>query len=228
MRTRKALGRRLVVPAVAMAVLGACGGQPRMSSARAASVNHDASVPSESLRDWVTYADAVVIGTVEQTSALPISDEEREAGEGYISRRVRVRIDDIVWRRHTRAPTPPAAVTFITFGWTFDGDRRDPSSGGPIWLQPGKRYVIPLARWKRDGWAPFSAIATLQLDDRGRVAPPDGDEAMPWETRLSGRSAQEAAQILAAIEPDPSAPTDPGLDPEERMAGVLEAEADGP
>ena len=227
MRTRKTLGRRLAVPAVALAVLAACGGQPRMSSARAASASYDASVPSESLRDWVTYADAVVVGTVERTWALPISHEEREAGEGYIARQVRVRIDDTVWRRHTGAPTPPAEVTFVTFGWTFDGDRRDPSSGGPIWLQPGKRYVIPLARWKRDGWAPFSAIATLQLGDRGRIAPPDGDDAMPWETRFSGRSTQEAAEILAAIEPDPSAPTDPRLDPEERAAGVLEAEADG-
>lgn len=129
--------------------------RPRMSDA-----SYDPRVPFETLSDWVSYGDAVVMVTVAGEIAGDLSDE---LGSGDWPLGQTIVVDESVWR-HASAPIPPAAIG-------FDGALLvvDPGVRPALTLRAatvGDQYLIVLAEYDDHGWAPVAPA--LAVTD-GRV-----------------------------------------------------------
>jgi hypothetical protein len=140
---------------------------PRPSVIRA---DADNLLPSDSAADWATYGDHLVEATVTSETALPASDEEQQAGEGFIPREIDLRIDKVLWSR-TGAPAAPASFDTQIDGWQFHGDTRTPIriDGEPD-MAVGDQVVLPITYLSQDdvvenaGWSPLSADSILDYD----------------------------------------------------------------
>jgi hypothetical protein len=179
--------------------------------------------PHETLTDWVTYGDAVVVFEVVAEKELPPSEEEVEAGEGIIMRELRAKVRSPIWSAEG-ATAVPAEFTFVSSGWSFKGDDRRPmSTEGAGRLEVGRQYVGPVspgAPYGSDGWYPMHHAETLEWTN-GRAsseAAADGGEVVRGEAvgAVIGRTAPEIAALLDRQTPDPKAAADRSLSPRER------------
>jgi hypothetical protein len=111
-----------------------------------------------------------VEATVTSEQALPASDEEIAAGEGFIPRVLGIHIDKVLWSR-TGAPAAPTDFDTQLDGWDFHGDDRTPIrlEGEPA-MAVGDTVVMPITYLSRTavvntaGWAPLSADSILPYD----------------------------------------------------------------
>ena len=180
-------------------------------------------LPSESLRDWVSYADELAVFEVATEEALPVPGDETVHG-GYQGRAVTLRIEDVLWRRRG-APSAGDEVRVVTWGWNVDGDERRPvAEAGTPRLDVGERFVAPLVRVETDGvpeWTPIGGNSIFPLDD-GRITTDGivGGEPSPLLAAAVGLTAAELAERVAETRPYPLAVTYAALDPEARYRAV--------
>ncbi|MCW5254691.1 hypothetical protein [Streptomyces sp. SHP 1-2] len=121
-------------------------------------------LPNRSPIDWVSYADQVAVVNVTSETEIPASTEEIAAGEGYISRRVTLDIDEVVWSR-AGAPTPPSMLSLVVDGWAFKGDTRTPIAlEQSSRLEPGHTYVLSLTQMADGSWSALGSQAALPYD----------------------------------------------------------------
>jgi hypothetical protein len=177
--------------------------------------------PSESFKDWVSYADQVSVVSVVSEEAL--AEEVIEPGDSYIPRAVTLSIEKTLWRREG-APSARDHVRVITFGWAAkDGERRPVTAWDGPRLEVGSRYVMPLVRAPRDGaeWTPLSLGATLPLN--GNVISIAGIVGLPSTIakQMEGKTPTELVEVLAQTRPDPIAAQNFDLPPDERWQAVL-------
>jgi hypothetical protein len=135
-------------------------GRPRMRDA-----SYDPVVPFESLGDWVSYGDLVVVATV--TGEVPADPTDELGAMGWPSGQSIV-IDERVWQ-HPSAPIPPDNIEF---------------SGGLLVVEPGRRpslslvlatvgahYLVALGRYDDGGWMPVAPMLEIVDGRSTRTSP---------------------------------------------------------
>lgn len=179
----------------------ACGGQTE-GTANAGSIEALSAFPYETTADWVGYADAVVVAQVTGEDKLPITEGERQAQEGLIMRTVKVSLREILWER-SNAPRVPEDISFIAYGWTFDGDElRAASTSQGARLEVGNTYLIPIASSELGGWGPINPTQTFDYEGSSVTVLEDVDPGSAGAA-ISGRKGAEVADLLASTDADP-------------------------
>ncbi|POX53789.1 hypothetical protein C3489_15160 [Streptomyces sp. Ru71] len=141
--------------------------------------------PSETARDWVAYADAVVVGRA-------VSEREsgrRELALGAyrydVERTVRLRAESVPYVSRERShPGVGATLDYVAPGWKVTragGDRVDVLTGEAPRVVPGHTYVLAL-RWREGRWVALGEGGVVPYDGHvvgrgewcGRVLGTDG------------------------------------------------------
>ena len=179
-------------------------------------------LPSDSLQDWATYADYLVEWQSTSEGRIPPTAEESAAGEGTITRVVRVESRQVLWRRPS-AParlTVPQSLEVASGGWEFHGKKERPFEGVAPRLEVGRNYLAVLsftdlsAMSTRPKGPEWIALDYFALDDRQVVASGAGPcRSAQLEEAIVGKSAGEVAASLAATPVDPAAKRYLDLDP---------------
>jgi hypothetical protein len=181
--------------------------------------------PSESLRDWVSYADYVAAYTVIAEREIPPASADADRGEGLIGRDVTLRVDKILWRA-AGAPALPQILRMTALGWVLvDGQRRELVEQDAPRVAVGEQYVAPLARIEDDPqhpeWWPLGVGAQLPLLD-GRAS-----DSGKWHSALksgsTGKTLDGLGRDINATAPDPVAGRYRNLRPTERVKAVVRA-----
>ncbi|MFF2538850.1 hypothetical protein [Streptomyces cyaneofuscatus] len=244
---RSGLGRRYGLRlGMAMAAVGAVGtvavlGLPGGSGSKepggviAGAPPADDVLPSVTGTDWVTYADQVVVVRPTAEREIPASEEETEAGEGYVGRAATLTVDQVLWSR-TAAPAAPDTVDVDVAGWVFkDGERREFAIHDSPRLEKGHTYIVALARLDDGSWSALGSDGILPYDgavigngeSQGTVGratadksdgSSEGNAEESVESRMNGKSAKDLVDLLKATEPDPAAAPFTNLPPEQRYA----------
>ena len=106
-----------------------------------------------------------------------------------------------LWRREG-APRTGRRLRFDVWGWMYDDDQ-DPESPrnelvaeGATRIEPGRRYLAVLKRWRGD-WGPLRDSAVMTLSRDGRVTS-DVVAGEPSEGALAlrGRTLAEARALV--------------------------------
>jgi hypothetical protein len=171
---------------------------------------YDPEVPFESLSDWVSYGDAVVVVTVSDETPADPTDESGAMGWPKGQSTV---IDDRVWQ-HPMAPVPPGTIEF---------------DGGLLFVEPGGRpslalrlasvgsqYLLALGHYDDGRWSPVAPMLEV-VDDQ--VAP-NVAGTYPFADALAGLKVAQVAAILSDIAPDRVAEAARPADPTARFAAT--------
>jgi hypothetical protein len=232
MRRTAALASAVVVAALLVA---SCGSEPRgapspttTSSTRTwtpdpcqPGPSEDVIFRGETLRDWVSFADWVLVVTVtseKKRAFQPDGPASTPDESGFQGRDVTLRVDRTLMRTGDRPS--PTTFTFSTAGWQFDTQgRRQPLEEHPCRpvLTVGERYVMPVSK-VRPGLAPVGIFHTIPLNTASYRP------ATPATRALAGKSPEEMARILARTRPYPAAAAHPELPARERQSRALQAE----
>jgi hypothetical protein len=195
-------------------------------SQRTVIVDASEGLPFQSLSDWKSYADAVVV--------LRVTDERAESDPAAPDsaqiaplRYVATEFEEVIW---SRLEQPPTRLDFLTQGWEMLDGKQVPaaSSEGPR-LEVGERYLAAVVV---GGVRPgvMTASSVLLIDGDTVTA---GERSTPFvQSNLEGRSLEDVANAVRAAEPDPLAAKYERLPPMERYSAVVEErsslEASGP
>ncbi|MFE9171126.1 hypothetical protein ACFYNZ_16640 [Streptomyces kebangsaanensis] len=121
-------------------------------------------LPSVTSTDWVTYADRVVVVRPTSDREIPATEEENEAGEGYIGRSATLAVDKVLWSR-SGAPAVPRSLTLDVAGWAFKDDQRQEFAVHDTpRLETGHTYIVALARLDDGTWSILGSGASLPYD----------------------------------------------------------------
>lgn len=184
-------------------------------------------LPSETLTDWVSYSDHVVIAKVESERELETPAEAVQRGEGLIGRRISARVTTTLWSR-TDAPDVPPSVDLLVWGWVLQEGKRLPfTSDGAPRPSVGQIYVFPLAQIKSGEWVVLAHSAVLPVT-AGVVRTPDAAEVgvvAPLAREYAGRAVEDLSRALAEAKPDSIAARYFDRDPEARWEAVVDAHA---
>jgi hypothetical protein len=182
-------------------------GRPSMRDA-----SYDPAVPFESLGDWVSYGDSVVVATV--TGEVPADPTDELGAMGWPNGQSIV-IDERVWQ-HLSAPEPPHNIDFTGGLLAVEPGRRPSLS--LVLATVGGQYLVALGRYDDGGWMPVAPM--LEIVD-GRVDP-DIAGTYPFADAIAGLEIAEIAPILRDVAPDPVAEASRPADPAERDAATIE------
>lgn len=195
----------------------ACGsGEQRRQGTAHGGASADSRLPVESLRDWVSYADAVALTRVISDEPRPVGDIEKKTGEGLVGRDVTVSVEEVIWHR-PGGPEIPSSFTFQTSGWSYKDGRTVPINFFEPRLVVGTTYLMPIVRFS-ESWSETGATS-YYTKASGLRAPTD-DLSFPWAKALEGKSTKEIAQVLETTKPYPLAKELASADPEERYRAV--------
>jgi len=218
-RHRSIIGLCLLV-AVAAALLSvtACGRSNPTAHPAGESLDL---LPSGSLSDWVSYADAVAVVTVKSERVLPVDNEVADRGEGLVGHVSTVSIDRVVWTR-AGAPEPPTSIALASSPYVFnDGKVTDRTAGGVIDLEVGHQYLMPMLEFP-EGWGYLTSATNLIISD-GKIQTTDANKTQPFAADVTGLTPTEVGQVLESTKPDPVAAAHPELDAVKRFHVAQEA-----
>lgn len=225
-------GSAVLVGAVATFLIVHDDGKDHVSARPSVIIsNGDQLLPSETLTDWSTYSDHLVVVTVAGQRELAPTPEEVAAGEGYIPRVISLDIDKVLWSRKD-APSAPASFETDLDGWQFNGDRRTAVRlrGEPM-MEVGKQYVLPILYFDKTetvqnaGWSTLSPNSIFPYQEgtlgKGDVIPSLQAKNLATPTDARGpffdKDPAQLAAALQATPPDPAAADAMTLPPDERM-----------
>jgi hypothetical protein len=190
----------------------------------------DQLLPSDTLTDWVTYGDHLVVVTVTGQRELAPTSEETAAGEGYIPRVISLRVDKVLWSRK-QAPNAPSSFETDLDGWQFHGDQRKAVrlQGEPM-MTVGKQYVLPIvyfSKTKRVPNAGWSALSPNSIFPYEAGILGKGDAIPSLQAKGADKPAdargpffdKKPAQLVSALtstSPDPATAGAMKLPPDER------------
>jgi hypothetical protein len=202
---------------------GGCGANASRTASAVVAEGSDV-FPSDSLRDWRSYADHVVIYTVVSDNEIPLRPEDEARGEGTLGREVALRVDKVIWSAPTAAPLPDGLIKMRAAGWTVkDGVRHSVRIMGAPRLEVGERFLAPVVRVEDPlvEWWPLTGSSQMPLDDHDRVTP--GDSGSPVRGALAGKSIGQVQAEVEAATPDPLAERFADLRPLKRIKAVYAA-----
>lgn len=218
---------------IAVAAAAGCGDQEAGTSAgapiapRTVTIEGANRFPDTGLRDWVSFADHVVVFTVTtDREVMAATAEELEAAEYVIGREATLRIDQRLWSARN-APELPSELTMDIKGWAVrDGQRMAMVADGEPRLEVGRRYVAPLLLMDDRSpaeWWPLTVGSMLELEsDEVEPALPHA----PGSARqLAGRSIRDVGDMVVREPADPIARRFRQLRPAERVQRVLDERA---
>lgn len=85
--------------------------------------------PNTTAKDWVTYADHVVIASAVADEALPLDEDDAANGEGAVDRMVTMQVDDVVWTSAEPRHEAPATFEWSGWGWALQNGERIEMAG---------------------------------------------------------------------------------------------------
>lgn len=168
--TKNMWNRSLTVYGVAIgtvALTTACGGNPaepppRTETARQQAVALESETPrvmmtglevaaSQTLDDWVSTADAVVVARAgdEHRHEPPRSESERGSESSLIGRSVTLTVAEVLWASPELPQRVPDELSLQAYGWarSADGTESEAAPAGRSRLEVGHHYVLALI-WK--------------------------------------------------------------------------------
>lgn len=231
---RRALGVAFMALCVFLSACGADGESPASVAG-----NEQKVLPVETIEDWVTYGDRLVVVEATAERASPISEAEREQGEGYSVRQVSMKVISTYWSspetKRTRELKTPTEFTAPNGGSLVKGKTRKPVRfDGETYAQVGQQYLALLthssialmvdpstrsvSEFEKPSWR---VGALLPLKD-GVVAPEDDSdgEGPPAHSKLATLTPDASGELLSTTEPDPAAAQYTDLDPVARYQNV--------
>jgi hypothetical protein len=220
----------MVIVLLAASVAGGCGSQNTTSQPKRDVVIGDSQeiFPSDSLRDWKSYADHVAVYKVVDEAALPVSSEDQERGEGMVGREITITVNRLLWSA-AGAPELPSSLRIRAPGWVLhDGQRTPLMIRGGRRPEVGQQFLGPLVEIDDAGsstWGFLTSGSSVPLED-GRAAPPAPEEYSPLRGQLAGKSEAEIRQLVERQQPDPEAAKRGNLRPQERVVEVYRARQD--
>jgi hypothetical protein len=122
-------------------------------------------LPDQTAENWVTYADHVVAATVTAEAHGKPDKTTLEKGEGVISRRVTLRVDEVLWS--AKQPDKPVPTEFDLPAWgsAFKNGRPDMpkrlAAGDSPRLEPGHSYILAL-EWEEARCGPGDPMQPAQ------------------------------------------------------------------
>lgn len=106
--------------------------------------------PSATALDWATYADHVVVATVEREALVEPSADEIERGEGLLLRNLSMSVTEVVWSSPLASTPAPAEFDWRALGWHFTTDpeyKRTAMTGDDEpRLEVGHTYIIAIEK----------------------------------------------------------------------------------
>ena len=174
-------------------------------------------VEMSSVRDWVTYADKVVLVRVISEQRLKPSEDEVAAGEGYLPRQITVQIVRTLWAQPSATRDLPQTVSWLQGAWLFgkgEPERRLVSDADGAWGEVGRDYVAALAfsgfgptesALKAKFWGSLTMIpaqdGVVGRGEKGVASAPAGS----LRASADGLSVDALAGLLTAAQPYPAA-----------------------
>lgn len=190
--------RRVILCGAVVALLGGCG--PGENRADCEDLPNASSIfLSDTLQDWKSYADHLVILEVVRV-VDPRSDTELPVA--------RLRVDRVLWSAR-KAPSPPEKIEWRALPGRYEA--------GEVLLSPTARVEDPGAFDGPVQWHPLGYCSALLLED-GRVASSNSDQL---RHELAGQTPEQVAAALRKERPDPIAERYRHLRPAERVKAVL-------
>ncbi|MFJ8108193.1 hypothetical protein [Streptomyces sp. NPDC096132] len=141
--------------------------------------------PSETAKDWVRYADVVVVGRAVQERESGREELSAGAYRYQLERTVELDVQAKPFSSTRSHPTVGSSLDYIGLGWKVlrsDGTTRIPDlTGDAPRVVPGHTYLLAL-RWEDDRWValgegavvPFDGNAVGQGEWCGQVVDTDG------------------------------------------------------
>lgn len=148
---------------IALAALfsGSCGSEPKQPLPARFVAQASLVFPDSTLTDLVSYTDQVSVVTIVSEHEL-MQPEVLARGEGYVGRKLKVRIDETLWTNDGRT-AQSGEIEMLAFGWVLKGEQRIPLvlANAPR-LSVGGRYVLPLVE-DEDKWNQFSPSVVMPV-----------------------------------------------------------------
>lgn len=151
----------------------------------------------ETLVDWVSFADHIARVEVTSEALIARPDSVIDNGEGYVGRRLRLRVHGTLWS-NPFASALPDEIEFNGFGWLQRASCAElvPVHSGHGHAAPrlevGGRYIIALVLYTQSaqGWGPLSS-GSAWADGADPIASAD----------IAATGINAVAQSLAAMTP---------------------------
>lgn len=202
---------------------------------KAVSAEASDALPSDTLRDWVTYAEFLVDAEATGETRIEPSSSEKAAGQSIATRQIRLVVKSVLWTSG-REKSAPAAMSFPVGGWLLEPGKEERQLAllNTVRFEPGQRYLVPIMRDPQlyPSWAPISARASAAFNEgvvgRGEVVRTTNgntfgkDAAPPAIATLWGLSRSAVVTKLGQVSIDPLARGLNDLSPAARYARVLE------
>lgn len=220
---------RLTWPVLAMAmvpgmVISSCGQSEPGGPPQAIAVHGQERFPLATLSDLVSFAHQISLVTVLDEYRVPAPPGSDPKHEGYVARRVTVRIDHNLWTSPADE-TVGGTVEIGSIGWADTEEHGLVPFVGQ--LEVGKRYVLALT--VIDGqWTNLSPSASM-LVEQDRIA---AETAVlpyehPWMDEAAGNPIGTLEAQLNATQPSALAVHFAYLPPDQRAQAVIVAESQG-
>ncbi|MDN3028878.1 hypothetical protein [Streptomyces sp. S.PB5] len=124
--------------------------------------------PSQTAKDWVTYADQVVVATPEREQETDRRDFKSGMFAYQTDRTVTFRTDQVLWSSGKgSARTVDKGFDMVAPGWRVyreSGTRIKRTAPNASRLETGHTYLLAL-RWSGDGWTVLGEGAAVPFDD---------------------------------------------------------------
>ncbi|MGW7242882.1 hypothetical protein [Streptomyces sp. NPDC054804] len=182
--SRRVPGRPVAAVLAAVGIVaGVLVGRPGLESVAGCGTSGDL-YPSQTARDWVSYADHVVV-------ASPVRERERETNrrnysKGSIAyamdRLVSFRTESRLWSRSSPRHAVGSEFDMVAPGWQVyrsSGTRVAQMATDAPRLQAGHTYLLAL-RWREGGWVVLGEGGAVPFDDH------TGDQG-EWCGRVLGK-----------------------------------------
>lgn len=186
-------------------------------------------LPSQSISDWVNYAEVVVVLRVEDEEKDFAEGQDDENYHGYVGRRVETTLVQVLWEPLAGASGFRAgeALEMLALGWQFEEGVFTPLQvRGGTRLTVGRQYVVALVNFERGGWGPIGSGSPLptdgtRIETMGCLLAQGVNNPLVGE--FGGMTVCEVAAALEDFPRDPSVEQFRDLRPEMRWEAVIGA-----
>lgn len=193
-------------------------------------------LPSETLTDWVSYADAVAVVRVSKESRGELTSDEEQAGEGLELRYVDLELVDTLWTG-PRGLAPDAQITVSPNAWVVSAGEKDRLLvfAAASRMEVGREYLVPLVHDDAfdPAWQALSITSVLPFDGavvgQGEVlldetgATVSQKELSQAVQSLWGLGREDVIRLLESTSPDATARELSSLAPTDRLREVHKA-----
>ncbi|KZE90944.1 hypothetical protein [Microbacterium sp. TNHR37B] len=193
-------------------------------------------LPSETLTDWVSYADAVVVVRVSTETSGKLTSDEEQAGEGLELRYVDLDILATLWTG-PRGLTPDSQITVSPNAWVVSAGEKDRLLvfAEASRMEVGREYLVPLVHDDAfdPAWQALAITSVLPFDGgvvgQGEVLLDEtGATVLPEELSNAAQSLwragrEDVIRLLESPPPDATAKELSSLAPTDRFREVQKA-----